>query len=76
MTCAKDGNVTALNGFVVRDRNGDVVGWVHDATMSPDDKLLAVRLQSPGKACYKLTSAAFRVKGEEVWTNVDADAFK
>jgi hypothetical protein len=76
MVCAQDGNATAFNGFPVRDRDGDVVGWVHDATITPDNKLLAVRLQSTGKACYKLSGAGFKVGNGEVWTNVDGDKFR
>lgn len=76
MVCARDGNVSAYNGFPVRDRKGEVLGWVHDAVVSPDDKLLTVRLQSTGKTCYKLSSAGFRVRNGEVWTNVDAAALR
>jgi hypothetical protein len=76
MTCARDGNATAFNGYVVRDRNGIPVGIVHDATLSPDMKLVAVRMQSNGRACYALSGAAFRVRDGEVWANVDAASFR
>lgn len=76
MVCARDGNATAFNGFVVRDRKGDVLGWVHDATLSPDDKLVTVRMQSTGKACYKVSGAGFKLRGQEVWTNLDAASFR
>lgn len=76
MACAKDGNETAYNGFLVRDRDGDAFGWVHEATVSPDGKLLSVRLQSSGNACFKLSNASFRIRGDEVWTNADAGKFR
>lgn len=76
MACAKDGNETAYNGFVVRDRSGEMIGWVHEATVSPSGKVLAVRMLSTGKSCYKLANAGFRIKGEEVWANVDATVFR
>ena len=76
MACAKDGNETAFNGFLVRDRDGDAFGWIHEATVSPDGKLLSVRLQSSGNSCYKLSNASFRIRGDEVWTNADAVKFR
>lgn len=76
MPCAKDGNETAYNGFLVRDRNGTAFGWIHEATVSPNGKLVSVRLQSSGNSCYKLSNASFRVKGDEVWTNADAVKFR
>ena len=75
-SCARDTNETAYNGFVVRDRSGDAIGWVHGATVSPEGKVIAVRLQSSSSACYKLTGAGFRISGSEVWANVDASAFR
>lgn len=76
MACAKDGNETAYNGFLVRDRDGDAFGWIHEATVSPDGKLVSVRLQSSGKACYKLSNANFRIRGDEIWTNTDSVKFR
>jgi hypothetical protein len=76
MVCAKDGNETAYNGFVVRDRSGELIGWVHEATVSPNGKVLVVRMQATDKSCYKLANAGFRIKGEEVWANVDATVFR
>lgn len=76
MACAKDGNETAYNGFVVRDRAGEPIGWVHEATVSPNGKVTSVRLQSSGKSCFKLSGGGFRIKGDEVWANVDAVAFR
>jgi hypothetical protein len=76
MVCAKDGNETAYNGFLVRDRDGDAFGWIHEATVSPDGKLLSVRLQSSGNSCYKLSNASFRIRGDEIWTNADAVKFR
>jgi hypothetical protein len=76
MVCAKDGNETAYNGYVVRDRVGTMIGWVHEATVSPSGKVLMVRMQSTGMSCYKLANAGFRVSGGEVWANVDATAFR
>jgi hypothetical protein len=76
MPCAKDGNETAYNGFLVRDRNGTAFGWVHGATVSPNGKLVSVRLQSSGNSCYKLSNASFRIRGDEVWTNADAGKFR
>lgn len=75
-SCARDTNETAYNGFVVRDRTGDAIGWVHGATVSPEGKLLAVRLQSATKACYKLSGDGVRVSGGEVWANVHSSAFR
>lgn len=74
--CARDANETAYNDFVVRARNGDAIGWVHGATVSPDGKLLVIRLQSAAESCFKLSGAAFRVKGKEVWANVESSAFR
>lgn len=76
MPCAKDGNETAYNGFLVRDRAGDAFGWIQEATVSPEGKLVSVRLQSSGNTCYKLSNANFRVRGDEVWTNADAIKFR
>ena len=76
MACAKDGNETAYNGFLVRDRDGDAFGWIHEATVSPDGKLMSVRLQSSGNSCYKLSNASFRIRGDEVWTNADSMKFR
>ncbi|WP_137112185.1 hypothetical protein [Rhodobacter sp. SY28-1] len=76
MACAKDGNETAYNGFLVRDRNGAAFGWIHEATVSPNGKLVSVRLQTSGNSCYKLSNASFRIKGDEVWTNADAMKFR
>ncbi|WP_333817827.1 hypothetical protein [Tabrizicola sp.] len=76
MLCAKDGNATTYNGFVVRDRAGVAVGVVHDATLSSKQKVVAVRMLSNGMACYSLKGATFRVKNGEVWANVDAASFK
>lgn len=74
--CARDANETAYNGFVVRDRAGEAIGWVHGATVSPEGKLLAVRLQSASKACYKLSGGGVRVSGGEVWANVNSSTFR
>ncbi len=76
MPCAKDGNVSAFNGFVVRDRNGSAIGWVNDATMSNDQKIDTLRIQSTGKACYRLTGGNFTVRNGELWANVNAASFK
>ena len=76
MLCAKDGNATTYNGFVVRDRAGVAVGVVHDATLSSKQKVVAVRMLSNGMGCYSLKGATFRVKNGEVWANVDAASFK
>lgn len=76
MVCAKDGNVTTYNGFLVRDRDGKAFGWVHEATVSPNGKLLSVRLQSSRNSCYKLSNARFRIRGDEIWANVDAVTFR
>lgn len=76
MVCAKDGNETAYNGFLVRDRNGAAFGWIHEATVSPEGRLVSVRLQTSGNSCYKLSNASFRIKGDEVWTNADAMKFR
>lgn len=76
MACAKDGNETAYNGFLVRDRAGNAFGWIHEATVSPDGKLMSVRLQSSGNTCYKLSNASFRIKGDEIWTNASAVKFR
>jgi hypothetical protein len=74
--CAKDGNETAYNGFVVRDRDGAMIGWVHEATVSKSGKLLAMRIQSTGNGCYKLANAGFRISNNEVWANVDGNSFR
>lgn len=76
MACARDTNETAYNGFVVRDRDGDTVGWVHGATVSPEGKVISVRLQSTSSSCFKLSGSGFRISGDEVWANVDASAFR
>jgi hypothetical protein len=76
MACAKDGNVSAFNGFVVRDRNGGAIGWVNDATISNDRKITTVRIQSTGKTCYLLTGGNFTVRNGELWANVNAASFK
>lgn len=76
MVCAKDGNETAFNGFLVRDRDGDAFGWIHEATVSPEGKLMSVRLQSSGNSCYKLSNAGFRIRGDEIWTNTNSVKFR
>jgi hypothetical protein len=76
MPCAGGGNATAFNGFVVRDREGAAIGWVNDAKIGPDQKILSVKMQSNGKACYSLTGGTFRLTGEEVWVNVDGAKFR
>ncbi len=74
--CAKGGNETAYNGFVVRDRDGAMIGWVHEATVSKSGKVLAMRIQSTGNSCYKLANAGFRISNDEVWANVDGSSFR
>jgi hypothetical protein len=76
LVCAKGGNETAYNGFVVRDRDGAMIGWVHEATVSKSGKVLAMRIQSTGNGCYKLANAGFRISKNEVWANVDATSFR
>lgn len=76
MACARDTNETAYNGYVVRDRDGDMIGWVHGATVSPEGKVVAVRLQSTSRSCFKLSGGGFRIGSSEVWANVDASAFR
>jgi len=76
MACAKDGNETAYNGFIVRDRDGAMIGWVHEATVSKGGKLLAMRIKSTGNSCYKLSNAGFRISGGEVWANVEGASFR
>lgn len=76
MACARDANETGYNGYVVRDRKGDTVGWVHGATVTPEGRVLALRMQSASRACYKLSGGRFRFSGGEVWANVDAAAFR
>lgn len=76
MACAKDGNETAYNGFIVRDRDGAMIGWVHEATVSKGGKLLAMRIKSTGNGCYKLSNAGFRISGGEVWANVEGASFR
>lgn len=76
LLCAKGGDATAYNGYVVRDRRGTAVGVVHEVTMSSKQKLTGVRLLSTGMACYNLTGATFRVRNGEIWANVDANSFK
>lgn len=74
--CAKDGNETAYNGFVVRDRDGAMIGWVHETTVSKGGKVLTMRIQSTGNSCYKLANAGFRISNQEVWVNVDGTSFR
>lgn len=76
LVCAKGGNVTAYNGFVVRDRDGAAIGWVHEATVSTSGKILSVRLQSVGSSCYKLAGGGLNVGNGEIWANVDAASFR
>jgi hypothetical protein len=76
MACAKDGNETAFNGYVVRDKAGTAIGWVHEATVSPGNKIVALRLQSTSSVCYKLAGGNFRIRGDEIWANVEAASFR
>lgn len=76
LTCARDGNETAYNGFVVRARSGERIGWVHEATVTPEGKVVALRLQSEGRTCYRLTGNGLRIGNGEVWTNTDAAEFR
>jgi hypothetical protein len=75
MACARDGNETAYNSFVVRDRDGDRIGWIHEATVSPEGRILSVRLQSEGSTCYRVEGGNIRVGNGEVWMNADRAAF-
>ncbi len=76
LPCAKDGNAVAYNGFVVRDRSGAVIGVIHDATVSADQKLVTVRVQTAGASCYRISNAAFKFREGEVWADVDGAAFR
>lgn len=76
LACAKDGNATAYNGFVVRDRSGTAIGVVHDATVNADQKLVTVRMQSSGTSCFPLSGGSFKFRDGEIWTNADASSFR
>ncbi|WP_103256309.1 hypothetical protein [Tabrizicola aquatica] len=76
LACARDGNETAYNGFVVRAKDGERIGWVHAATVTPEGRIVALRLQSEGSACYRLSGAGLRIGSGEVWTSADRDAFR
>ena len=76
LICAKGGNTSAFNGFALIDTDGSTVGWVHGAEIGTDQRIKSVRLMSASGACYALNGGSFKVKGEEVWVNVDASKFR
>lgn len=76
LPCAKGGNEASYNGFVVRDKSGDPIGWVNDATLSADNRLMSIRFQGAGNSCFKLSGAGLRVAKGEVWANVDGSGLR
>ena len=76
LICAKGGNTSAFNGFALIDTDGSTVGWVHGAEIGTDQRIKSVRLMSASGTCYALNGGSFKVKGEEVWVNVDASKFR
>ncbi|GHC44517.1 hypothetical protein GCM10007315_02160 [Gemmobacter tilapiae] len=67
MRCANDGNLTAYNGYELRNRAGDLMGWVSSSTVSDDRDITKVAFMDPNNKCFMVTKGRFTVKGGVVW---------
>lgn len=79
--CAGGGNSNALNGVAVFGSGGDVLGWVHDAWLSPQNKIEMIKMQSNAKLtgaakCFSVKNAGFAVSGSGLSTSLDAGNFR
>lgn len=76
LKCATGGNTDVLNGFAVMARGGQMVGWVHNATITPDRTIAQVQMQTVKNTCVNLNGGSYAVQGSEVWVNMDEARFR
>lgn len=76
LTCARGGNTQVFNGFSVVDRSGQMVGWVHDAQITPDQKITQLQVQTVRNVCVGLSGGSYSVSGSEVSVNMDGSRFR
>ncbi len=76
MTCARGGNSQVYNGFSVFDRTGQMVGWVHDASLTSDLKIATVHMQTVKNACVSLNGGSYAVNDGSVTVNMDGSRFR
>ncbi len=76
LTCARGGNTQVFNGFSLVDRNGQMVGWVHDAQITPDQTITQLRFQTVRNTCVGLKGGSYSVSGSEVRVNMDGSPFR
>lgn len=76
LTCARGGNTQVFNGFSVVDRNGQMVGWVHDAQITPDQTITQLQFQTVRNVCVGLRGGSYSVSGSEVSVNMDGSRFR
>ncbi len=76
MRCAKGGNSQVYNGLPVSDRNGTVMGWVHDTSLDQSLKIAGVSFQSVDNRCLSLSGGSYKLAGGTVQVNMDASRLR
>lgn len=60
----------SMNGFVVADRNGGMVGWVQGAEISKDGQIAGLTVLSTSNTCLGISGGSITVSGKQVITNM------
>lgn len=59
-----------MNGFVVADRNGGMVGWVQGAQIGKSGKIAGLTVLSTSNTCLSVSGGSITVSGKQVLTNM------
>ena len=71
--CARSAAGTkTMNGFVVKDRNDILVGWVQGAQLNDDGKIVGLTLISTGAKCLTVKGGQFVSNGNQITSSIDA----
>lgn len=77
MACAGAGNASVYDGYPLVDRNGLLIGTVHDTRLSSDLKIAAVRVKTVGNRCVGLEGGSYKVLADgRVWVDMDGARFR
>lgn len=77
MACAGSGNSGVYDGFALVDRNGQPIGQVHDTRLSPDLKIMGIRVKTVRNLCVGLEGGSYTVAEDgRIWVNMDGARFR
>jgi hypothetical protein len=77
LACAGEGNSSVYDGYALVDRNGLLIGRVHDTRLSPDLKIAALRVRTASNRCIGLEGGRYKVLADgRVWVDMDGARFR